>query len=371
MKLRSLIIGLGAALLLTGCAEKKGYDNMALLYGGNVQRNPSDWTKERLASHITYTDPEGNETWLFDAFLALEIWDKGTDGNRVRSLGTGYGNKSGDRVSWQHFLDWWFTPDNGFDALDQAVEDAKKRIGRPATKRKVVISVPDPIIYEDYKDTLSSTVYWGELDGKQLDFSKGEDRLAAVHWFIDQAIRRWKAAGYRNIVLEGFYCFTEDIVTPGNGWSYELKKADQLYPAISDYVHSLGYTMSWIPYNHAGGYNKWQDFHLDYVMMQPNYLWHPEYSMDTYKESVRKNGLSMELELDGSVMSGRKDADSARERFYRYMEICHELDLYGKRELSYYLGSNTLNDLKNSSDPVDQQLYHDFCRFVAGHKVKR
>ena len=53
------------------------------------------------------------------------------------------------------------------------------------------------------------------------------------------------------------------------------------------------------------------------------------------------------------------------------MEICHELDLYGKRELSYYLGSNTLNDLKNSSDPIDQQLYHDFCRFVAGHKVKR
>ena len=371
MKLRSLIIGLGAALLLTGCAEKKGYDNMALLYGGNVQRNPSDWTKERLASHVTYTDPEGNETWLFDAFLALEIWDKGTDGNRVRSLGTGYGNKSGDRVSWQHFLDWWFTPGNGFDALDQAVEDAKKRIGRPATKRKVVISVPDPIIYEDYKDTLSSTVYWGELDGKQLDFSKGEDRLAAVHWFIDQAIRRWKAAGYRNIVLEGFYCFTEDIVTPGNGWSYELKKSDQLYPAISDYVHSLGYTMSWIPYNHAGGYNKWQDFHLDYVMMQPNYLWHPEYSMDTYKESVRKNGLSMELELDGSVMRGSSGSDSARERFYRYMEICRELDLYGKRELSYYLGGNSLNDLKNSSDPVDQQLYHDFCRFVAGHKVKR
>ena len=103
MKLRSILPALAAVLMLAGCSEPKGYDNMALLYGGNVLRDPCNWDKERLARHVTYTDPQGKESWLFDAFLALEIWDKGTDGTRVRSLGTGYGNLSGDRESWEHF----------------------------------------------------------------------------------------------------------------------------------------------------------------------------------------------------------------------------------------------------------------------------
>ena len=61
----------------------------------------------------------------------------------------------------------------------------------------------------------------------------------------------------------------------------------------------------------------------------------------------------------------------ARGGFDRCVVVFRELELYCMRELSYDLGGNSLNDLKNSSDPVDQQLYHDFCRFVAGHKVKR
>ena len=39
------------------------YDNMALLYGGNMARTNALWTEERLRPHVTYTDPNGHEHW--------------------------------------------------------------------------------------------------------------------------------------------------------------------------------------------------------------------------------------------------------------------------------------------------------------------
>ena len=84
------------------------YDNLLLLYGGNVWRNPAKWDQERMSAQITYTDKDGKEHWLFDAFLALEIWDRMDDGSHSASLGTGYGADSADKSHWEHFIDYWF-----------------------------------------------------------------------------------------------------------------------------------------------------------------------------------------------------------------------------------------------------------------------
>ena len=54
--------------------------------------------------------------------------------------------------------------------------------------------LPDPIIYKVYdgkgngKGDPGSTVYWGELNGRKMDFSTAEDRIAAYKWYVDEVL---------------------------------------------------------------------------------------------------------------------------------------------------------------------------------------
>ena len=343
------------------------YDNMALLYGGNMGRANALWTEERLRPHVSYVDNEGKEHWLFDAFLALEIYDKSTPAEEGAAMGIGYGNHPADKGNWQHFIDYWFTEGIGFDALDKVVGETKGRIGKPSTKRKIVVSIPDPIPYYDFRDTTSKTIYWGEINGRQMDFARGEDRLAACKWFVDTVIKRWKKAKFKNLELEGFYCFSEELVTKDNGYNPAIKRWEEVYPALSDYVHSKKMSMSWIPYNWATGSDRWEKFHFDFVMIQPNYLWHPEYNMEEWKDRLKRYNLSMELEIDDKVLYGAPNWESFRERFYYYFQMCKDLGLYGNSVLSHYMGEDTLHKLSVSQNEADRQLYKDFCEFVLGN----
>ena len=44
--------------------------------------------------------------------------------------------------------------------------------------------------------------------------------------------------------------------------------------------------------------------------------------------------------------------------------MCKKMNLYGKRELSYYFGTNDFYDLSLSTYPKDNKLYHDLCKFI-------
>ena len=44
--------------------------------------------------------------------------------------------------------------------------------------------------------------------------------------------------------------------------------------------------------------------------------------------------------------------------------------IYGSRPIAYYQGSNALYDLWVSDDPVDRELFHEFCRFVVGNPLR-
>lgn len=340
--------------------EKASYSNMALCYGGSAHRVPFEWNQDRFAHHVSYTDKEGKEHWLFDAFLAIEFADSGYK----MEYSIGYQGNAADKKSWTRLLDYWFDEENGFAALDRAVEETAKRIGPPPTKRKVVITLPDPIIHKISKDVNSETVYWGFLDGKAMDFGKAADRRTALKWYIDEARARWNRANYKNLEFIGFYIVSEDLATPGDGYSTELKHWEDIYPEMSKYVHACNETLNWIPYNSARGYQNWQKFGIDYAMMQPNYFWHSTYDMGAYMDKVRSAGLSMEFEFDSALLEKNSDSAPYRERFYKYMDMCKQMELYGKRELSYYFGQDDFYNISVSEYPLDQQLYHDLCNFI-------
>jgi len=136
------------------------YTDLVLCYGGSTHRVPFGWDKERFAPFVTYTDEAGGEHWLFDSFLCIEFVMV------PYSINLGQKRTSGGREQWQELIDYWFGPDNGVNALEEAVGEAAARLGAPAGKRKVVMVMPDPIIYEEYADTNTSTTYWGELNGR-------------------------------------------------------------------------------------------------------------------------------------------------------------------------------------------------------------
>ncbi len=173
---------------------------MVLCYGGSHHRNPYEWTAGRFAPMVSYTDPEGKEHWLFDSFLCIEFQ------MGPYSINLGQHLDSGTRKQWEELLDYWLgDPATGVGALETAVAAAAERLGVPAEKRKVVMVMPDPIIYEYYSNMDSPTIYWGEVNGREMDFSKAADRITAYKWYIDRVRRHFDKADYRYIELAGFY----------------------------------------------------------------------------------------------------------------------------------------------------------------------
>lgn len=342
------------------------YSHMDLLYGGGTKRSPLKWTDERFAPHVSYIDRSGKEHWLFDAFLALEI-STYDENNNYRPFGTGYGGHSAGKKQWQDFIDYWFEPGAGFDALDKTVAATAERIGDPSSTRKVVVAIPDATIYDIWDDSSSSTVYWGELNGRKLDFSLASDRVAACKWFIDEVRRRWYEAGYANLEFYGFYCLSEHLSLTEGRDDYAYFRSDELYPLLCDYVHSCNEPMSWIPYNWAAGFDRWKEMHFDFVMNQPNYEWHPEYSMTEWKARAVSADLSIEFELDSRALENSdSDWEGYRTRFLYYFNLCRDLGLCNGdiAPFSYYMDGNALYMFSVSQSEKDKELYHTLCEFI-------
>ena len=168
----------------------------AICYGGHSARNPYLWTPERFEKTVAYTDENGQEHWLFDNMIVMELWD---DDFKVTYSIANDGRYSSRKEHWERQLDYWFDAENGFAALDRCVADVASRIGKPSTKRGIIFSLPDPVYFEHYTKAMKgenrNTVYWGELDGVALDFSKSEDRIKAYLWLVDQVRATFAEAG--------------------------------------------------------------------------------------------------------------------------------------------------------------------------------
>lgn len=357
-------------------AERDGllsFTDMVLCYGGSAHRVPNKWDSQRFEPFVTYVDEEDNEHWLFDSFLCLEFVTtrSNADGQRY-SYAPGYEGAAAGKAQWQEQIDYWFGAGNGVNALEAAVGDAANRLGNPPSKRKVIISMPEPVIYKLWSDTKSATDYWGELDGRRLNFADGNDRVAACKWFINQVRKKFDDGNYKYVDLAGFYIISEELVSTDDGWNPELKKSWQLFPAVADYLHSLNEALCWIPYNRAAGYSRWKQFGVDYTYMQPNYFWNgntkpiPQFFAD-----IKANDLAMEFEFDGALLAGQPDSNMYKDRLRAYMAGAISNGIYGTQPLSYYQGENTLYDLWKSQNASDREMYHEFCLFVLGNPLRK
>ena len=387
---------LAAILLMSSCGTgTKLYDwekdeirpiaDAAICYGGHSARDPYLWTPERFEKTVAYTDENGQEHWLFDNMIMMELWD---DDYAVTFSIANDGRFSSKKEHWQRQLDYWFDKEHGFAALDQCVADVASRIGEPATKRGIIFSLPDPVYFEHYTNAMKgenlNTVYWGEIDGVEMDFAKPEDRVKAYIWLIDSVRAKFAEAAYRHIELIGFYVLSEELSAPGS-FRYEYKQHDITIKAAADYCHSVNEGFYWVPYAMAPGIESSKDFGFDLVVMQPNYYWtDAKWTWDQIEKTIRDNGLGMELEFEGthgepltsSILTFLKNgeenpyADRNKARFQEYLANAKARGLYGEVPFVLYAGTNGLYELGTSEDAKDQALYHELCKFIINSPLK-
>ena len=245
--------------MLSACGSSKGLykwekdaispiADAAICYGGHSARNPYLWTEERFEKTVAYVDENGQEHWLFDNMIMMELWD---DDFKVTYSIANDGRFSSRKEHWQGQIDYWFDAQNGFAALDRCIENVSKRIGNPPSKRGIIFSLPDPVYFEHYTAAMKgenrNTVYWGEIDGVKMDFAKPEDRIKAYKWLVDAVRAKFAEAKYKNIELIGFYVLSEELSVPGS-FRYEYKQHDITIKAVADYCHSLNEGFYWVPY---------------------------------------------------------------------------------------------------------------------------
>lgn len=362
--------------------NRDGFPDMAdlmLIPGGYSGKMPFTWNKERIFPFVSYTDEDGKEHWLHEAFLFIG----GYDARRGLHLCITPDGKSGTKDSWVDFLNYWFMEEGGVvPVLDEVIGEVKERIGDMGHKHYVVMTMPDPVMFEFFGDKNSSTTYWGEIDGRIMDFSKLEDQIDAYKWFINRIRERWAEAAPENLELVGYYVLSEELVDSPSGWNYQYKRWDRILPEVSKFIHTLNSGMYWIPYYMADGYDNSDGLGIDVTYMQPNKYWDYDRtkSWGDIADAIRKYGLGMELEFEGThgeglnpcssilekLSNGKKNEMAAtnKQLFRDYLDFFKREGFYGKVPLAIYSGTNAMYELANSTEPEDVALYHEYCRFI-------
>ena len=319
-------------------------DDLVLCYSGGAHR-PYVWDKELLQSYITYVDQEGQEHWLFDGFLFLEIFDT----VNKKKYATGYAGEAALKEDWKALIDLYFKKGHGVYAIEEYVEEAKTRLKAPAKKHKVVISIPEPI---------ASVTNFGDVNGENLDFTiSDKERLKAVKWYIDYARESFDKGDFKNVELSGFYWVAETAT-----------HTRTILNLVSDYLNDLNYSFNWIPYWNSDGYKDWKQVGFNYAYLQPNYYFNDkiEYSrLDEVCKAAIEYNMDMEVEFDESALVGTQDKGY---RLQDYMKAFRDHKIIETKRLAYYQGGTIIHKLRLSNNEADQKLYHEFCQFVLDHK---
>lgn len=368
------------------------FADLSLVTMGWHNANPPVWTAERFASHVSY-----DGKWLFDAFLCID----GFNGRLGQSYCIANGRTSAGREAWEDLLDAWLGDEGALKQLDAAIAAA----GTPPGPRYVVMSLPDPVMFQYFSDKTSSTTYWGSLNGRELDFSHLEDQEAAYRWYMDSCRERFHLLGLQHVELAGFYilseelhlsqAFYEDAGLPydsGDTWNSKYKRWEDLIPWAASYAHACNEGLWWVPYFLAPGHRVWRLLGFDGVFMQPNYYWdhdavsHP--LVDT-KQALKQYRMGIELEFEYSLVAsvmadGRsapdgsgtptfyaKDVPLLRSRVREYMDAYRATGLYGELPIAVYSGTDAWHQLATSPDPDDQAMFREICTFILDSPLKK
>lgn len=360
MKKTNFIIVIG--LLIVGCSFLLAYKNIGVSENNKEKDKKrmdiSDlvliyygygtvWNVNELRPYV-YTEGETGFHWLFDGFLFLvdKIRDKG-----YTFYYSGSGEyKTAAKNQWEWLLDLYFGKDRGPDALEAILDSLSRKGKTPFRARRVVIGIPWPV---------REFTGWGELDGKNLDFNKAEDRIAATRWFIDKTLDKWRKKKYKHIQLEGFY------------WTYEnAGKDNEIIPGVKEYLKKKDMKLYWIPYWKAVRAEQWSSVGFDFAYQQPNYFFStkiPYQRLDDACHFAEQNGLGMEMEFDKNVTK-----PEFRSRYYDYIKSYEANGVWANRQVAYYQGGGgAWLQMSKSNEPEMKMMVETLSSIIIGRQEKK
>ncbi|MBQ7691039.1 MAG: DUF4855 domain-containing protein [Muribaculaceae bacterium] len=284
-------------------------DMIAIYY---ARENRLQWTTEHLTPYVTHTFQDGHTEWLFQGFMFIDF----VINNRML-LHHKDTYQSAVKSDWQQLLEMPFTAGRMFDALDQTISSYKQQLGAPPFRHKVVMGIPIPI---------KNQTNWGRIGNRNLDFSRDDDRVTAIKWFIDEFLKEYKKHHYRNFDLDGFYWVEED-----------MEQTNQLATPISAYLHRLGYKHYWMPYLKAFGSTDWQPKGFDYCYTQPGSYCCLEDRDTTIVVSAcqkaKRRGMGLVMEINEKLF-GKPDVFIPR--INKCIDIFEQYGVYDQAAMSYY-----------------------------------
>lgn len=319
--------------------------DLVLIYQGGVHR-PMEWTKDQFLPYVVHTDQQGNKNWLFDGFLFLEFKD-----GKGRNYAPGYEKLNARRQEWEWLLNRRFETGKAFSALNQCIKEQKEILGMPDFKHKLISGIPSPIL--DQND-------WGELNGKNMDFSNTEDRLQAGKWYIDQFLDRYTTENYQHLDLKGFYWVDEDV----------RGCADILEP-LGDYIRSKGLKFYWIPYWNAAGFKDWEKYKFDFAWLQPNHFFNESVEdsrLDKACDLAKEKHMGVEMEFDARALADNKAG--FRYRLASYIDAFDRNKVFEQASIAYYEGGNGVYRFSQSTNPKDKEIMDRLAKFIIDRKDK-
>ena len=324
-------------------ATNKAQD-LAILYFGATWRNK--WTVEDFAPIVTHTFMDGRTEWFFPNFLFHEYDYNG------KAFWIDNRKETGNQQDWENWINQLFKSDRGLHALDDCIEQYKKIIGMPPFKHKVVIGIPIPV--KDFMD-------WGKVNGRNLYFSRDNDRVAAVKWYIGTVLSRFRQEGFRNIEIDGFLWLEE-----------RTKGTESIIRHVSDILHQSGMLFYWVPYFNAIGGLQWREYGFDIAYLQPNYFFRvgilDKSRLEETCQTARKYGMGLEFEFDYQYFD---DRDTFLPRAIDYLDSFERNGVFQNSAIAYYFGAKALNRLAASKDPIDMQLLDRWAGYVVERNKRR
>lgn len=312
--------------------------DLVLIYQGGSHR--MDYNAEQLRPYVVHEDRFGNRDWLFDGFLFLEF-----DSGKGVSYHVRGSAPLARKEDWAWLVDRHFESGKGIAALDDCIAAAVRELGEPPFRHKVVIGIPEPP--RGQKD-------WGELEGRKLDFSNEEDRIAACKWYADLLEERFRSSGFRHLELAGFYWLPEI-----------LRQCREVTRALGDYVRSKGLRFYWIPYYTAQGYSEWRDLGFDAAYLQPTYFWNRKIGderVDRACELARTYGMGLEMEFD--MRASVKSEECRRDRGMGYMSSFRRNGVYRSSAIAYYEGGGGVYYFTKTTAPEDRAFIDTLAYFI-------
>ncbi len=317
--------------------EQLGAKDVLLAYICHPNVKPI--TKEIFLPHVAYMEGDEIKDTLFDSFLFLPY---------VAFLYDKYEKRPLTKADWQLYIDTQFAEGVNMDALEAAAEEVGKKLGIDDFKVSIFMSILYPV---------TRVTEFGEVEGKNLDFSDLEDRKAGLKWLIDQQLEGFRKKNYKHITLNGFYWFTEEI-------NYSDAQLLEILRYTTDYVRGQGLITTWIPYFRATGYNDWRHLGFDLACYQPNYAFNqgvPDIRLFDAAATAKLLGMCIELEIGGTE-------DWHIDRIKKYYAAGAITGYMKDAAHMYYQGGVPGEYYKayKSDDPKLHSVYKDTYEFIKG-----